>query len=407
MAKRVNINDKLIEAGELEITAEQVLNNALQNLNELKAVDRTVAVGAVAINKDGTIKIANGHPVVEGQEFVIDWSLQPRVETNGDDLIDDIRSRGLIEPIVLGDVEGIGLLLLKGHRRTDALSKMAGKEAEVFKQLFPEGVPAKVYENITVEQALEIRDDHDLDILKQGLTNRVEVFNLIRPKFEAKWPVSKILSTSWRTIARVMSTKYAELVAEIKDLKTDKEKYEKILNSQNGNYILLKAVYQAPNVLKDYWTNSELNPKGYPKIKQTEFKKLVALFKDEVREGLADAKNLQKYTKMAPGPMFLEAFEAAVKEAATPRESGIKPMTSKERDELMGTLNTKLATLTLKAVANPVEVMSVLEQVDKNFAPIEAAAEVDFDSMTAIAAAITLNGRLTKTDRNKVLQVIK
>lgn len=345
---------------------------------------------------------------VKGRKFQINWTYQPRDFTNGDDLIDDLWLRGQEQKPEMwvrpdGKVE-----LLKGHRRFDAAAKMKALKPKDFVALFPEGFPCKVYKGLTEEQALKIRDDHDLDLLKQSLSSKTEVYNLLKPKMDMGWTVYQILQHCWRTIAMVMSNNYHKLANEVAELKTDKEKLDRIFSSQNGNYLAIRKVFNAPDILRQYWFDSEQGRKT-PLLQKT-FAELVTLFRSECEDALSGS-NPEKYTQQDPGPEFNKAFTKAVKDLDVPAEEKVKPLTQKDRKALVEKCKSKIVSQTILAMDNDPAVMKQLMKDDVVYAELDKAMKVDQKAVLWFCGLIldTDYKLLGKSDRKTIesLAIVK
>lgn len=379
-------------------------------VNKLKYAIKHLNVGVAKRDDEGNFimdVLPDGklHTLVVDSDVVFNWDLQPRDVTDGTHLIEDIMNRGLVtEPTAW--VNGDSVEVLMGHLRMDALARMQALYPEEFKGLFPKGVPVKVYQDLTEEQAMLIRDDHDLDNLKRKLQGRVEVFHLLRPKFEKLWTEAQILKADWRTLASVLSGNYSALEKKVADETDQRKQYDIIFKSQKGNLQNLKAVYRNPIALQEYWMDAERGNKA--KLKQETIRELATLFENEQSEG-EKMQPMQKFTKVKPGPQWVAAFAEARQEAETPRAEKRKPLTTKAREDLRKDLNSNVATFAMLAVENEQEyAVEQLKKVDKVIAPIESAYQVDSKALDVLVVHLNkTNEALTPSQISNLKKLLK
>ena len=346
--------------------------------------------------------------------YVIDWDLQSREKTNGDDLVSSFITNGLVTmPEAWVDATGV-THMLKGHRRNDGFVKLFDNHPDDFARIFPKGIPFKVYTNLTENDALRIRHDHSLDLLKESLSTVVECIRMTRPMYHKGFNEGQVRELTWEAVMPIMGNlkKYRELKIALTNAKSDREKTELLYNSQKGNFQKLKRHSEAPNVLLDYFVNAEHGE--VPAFKKWDiYNALVMLHNKECAED-RKSDDPQMYDRTNPGPAFLQAFEDAKREKikvvgadddAIPKD---KPMTAKEREDLAGLCKSKCALMTLKLINGNATAKPAFIRYDEWASRSETANQIDPDTMELVATAITKAGKaLTEKDRKAINTILE
>jgi len=350
--------------------------------------------------------IDSTNPIPE-DNFMIDWKLQPREVTDGLALVDNIRSRGLETPPTSWIPEGAKIpQLLTGHRRNHALHIIIDKFNDDYERLFPNGFPMKVYLNLTLEQAMVIRDDHDMDDLKQRLESCVEVFNLVAVKFDLGWSERKIVANDWRTIARVMGSgkTYGELVTETASMTNDRDKLDRIFTSQRGNIQNLHQLFNGPDVLLAFWKGA-IRGQHIGFAQKSHYTKLVQIFLKEQQETLLDPK-APRVSKKKPGPVFTQAFADFKKEhlkGASTDDSKPKALKTAEREDLAKSLNSKGLAQAVLASGGHNQCIAYIKTIDGMLAMIETAYAIEKRLIDLVVQFYNIkNATITDGDFNKI-----
>ena len=299
------------------------------------------------------------NPKAVDVEFTYDWNAQPREVTDGRGLVDSICRVGLNEKPMLVIYGGKDLPeVAKGHRRLDACCIISAERANDFKRNFPNGVPVKVATGKVIAGEVMplthidmhlLRADHDLDSLKQSLATKIECVRLTRPLFESGMKGPAVQLHTWRTVSRIMSTKYADLCKSM-DNALPHEQVKILDNSQHGNYQLLKAIADSPMALYEAWAIGER--KEGPVLTQKQVKELASQFRKDKSDALSIVGG-PVVDKDNPSPEWTSALADAITESAKPKEEtdkGPKMVKKSKVEEMLEKAKSMTQRLTLQAV---------------------------------------------------------
>jgi hypothetical protein len=298
-------------------------------------------------------------PCGDGVDHCYDWDAQPRETTDGRDLVESFQRLGMIEKPMLCRYKGVDLPeVARGHRRLNGAKTMKEEMLDEYNRVFPQGVAVKIAVGKIVNgETMELthrdmhllRVDHDLDSLKQTLTSVIEAYKMVCPLFRAGLSYSEVIEHTWRTVSRLLSTKYNELVEEVKGLPRSL-RLKVLERSQHGNYQFLKALSDAPDALIEAW---KAGVKGNgPKLTQATIKGLVSEFrkaKDEIKN-VAGSKPL---TREKPGEEWLGKLQDAITKAAAPKdttEAGPKMVKKTKVEEMRDSVTSQSLRLAFQSV---------------------------------------------------------
>jgi len=296
-------------------------------------------------------------------------------ETDVSGLFEDIQMSGLETPLmVVKNAEGT-YELLRGHRRRNALAMFQQHDPAGFEKSFSKGIPCEVFDKLTPEQKLDLRGDIGNS---KGLTNPYEVYlfvsayldlGLNEPEAVIKskevldnvYPPTKENRETLEGFARdveafrVAGHTQNAIQAE-KDMAAHYKKMrhgvmQGITALHSGPMHLLAAMYH------EY--NGSLPPKGHKhfvgainvpaKFTQNGASGLIKTYKKEQKEGQAIGVT---YTRSAPGPKFLAAYEAWCEADPKKKADSPKALSHTEIGEIKGQFDSPLAQKMLQFCQN-------------------------------------------------------
>ncbi len=382
--------------------------------------DMQKLIDASEVTPAGQIMYQDGFidPEAEGKDLKYDWDAQPRETTDGRGLVDSILRLGLIEPPTLALYGGDDVPeVVRGHRRIDATKISKTEHPEDYKRIFPNGVPVKIAVgkvvngnrvDLTHKDIFLLRADHDLDSLKESLHSKIECYKMVSPLFRAGFTYAEVIENTWRTVSRILSTKYNELKDEIAKTPARSVQLQILERSQHGNYQFLKALSDSPNLLVEAWMNGERN-KG-PKFTQAQIKGLASKFKslqaDAGKTAGADA-----LTQENPGDAWIKEFNDVFTEISVPKEAkeaGPKMAKRGKIEEMLIAVSSKTARLAFQSVLGVENAEKLLKNTyDKDVAVFESIRE----SVPSFVEFVLINAPLmeqdiTKSDVKKLTEVL-
>ncbi len=373
-----------------------------EQLSDLMAKAEVTAAGNILFEE----RFINPNAV--DVEFIYDWTAQPREETNGRGLVDSIRRIGQQERPILVKHSGKELPEVgRGHRRLNAACIISKEFSDDFVRLYPNGVPVKVaigkmVKGKTVELTGTdmhlLRADHDLDDLKQSLSSKIECVRLTRPLFNLGLAMIVVIEHTWRTVSRIMSSKYNALREEIEKTSNRQEQLRILDRSQHGNFQFLKAIADSPNALYEAWATGE-KQEG-PVLTQKVVKELASQFRNAVKDS-GQVVGGEVITKENPGPDWTESLKDAVTEAGKPKEEKEKgpAMAKKSKvEEMLEKATSQTARLAFQATLGITGAERMLQNdYDVPVRAFEQMREVRPRLMEAmLELATTLDGDITK-----------
>ena len=399
-----------VKAKHFDNMDDQVISSLISNMAVDKTNDMTYETRYVTPEEQGK----------EGEEIFVDWNLQPREEgkSSGANLVEDIKIRGLQEIPTAFDEPGQDVpVLLQGHRRYNACYLIFKSDPELFKALFPKGLPIKVYTHkryidkkgkedfipLTHEDGIVIRADHDTDALKQNLTTKLEAIRLVKPFFDLskedkRWTTARIIMLTWRTVCKIMSKQYDKLVADYDKCDNNKDRINTLMSSQKGNYQFLRRMSEAPDVLLDYYVKGT---KGEaPQLAtQKDYEALSIVFKEECAKNDAKLEPDKTMDASNPGKVFEAAFSKSKKENLKGSKKSSKPagMNKAETEDFITKLSSNYGKLMYKALQKTegAEVM-LLTKYDPITAKMEEAGKKDFKALEFLLDLVIECGLTTK-----------
>lgn len=267
-------------------------------------------------------------------------------------LKEDIENRGLMEPITVVERDGDKYEVVKGHRRTTAITQIRETAPKAFQKLFGKGVPTFVLSGLTDEEIMEHKVDHGTE---ESLTDPHEVqmcANLLFAAGHTEGDVAIQLCGLFDRISPMKQKSRNELdelrakkgEAEEKGLATEAAVAQRDIDELVKNYrrglvqnlhhahrcpdIVMAALYfKASGEVKNGFDAKEL-----PSTLTTgQVKKLFKAFQSDM-EILEDG--APKYNKGRPGPNFVEAWEKILTDDRTDakgkKEKAAKSMSAKD-----------------------------------------------------------------------------
>jgi len=279
----------------------------------------------------------------------------PRLPTNLDipSLARSISDNGLLEPIHIWFREKGVAEVIRGHRRTMALSVVRETNPERFKELFPNGIECVVWENLDEKEAVRRKLDHSGQVTLSDPYELQMSANMLFAQGFTEAAVANHLMPLIQKISPLPSDKKQELdklQREIDEARAKKdfdgaERATKALEKRiadlyRGRCQHLRNVSRCPNIVNAalYYKACGQKPKGYEDIE------LPSLTTDMVKalwkaheQDLADVNEngVPKYNKEVTGPHFDQKWseilvKVSEKEAST--ETRAKAMSAKAMD---------------------------------------------------------------------------
>lgn len=248
-------------------------------------------------------------------------------------MIHSFKQRGYITEhrVVLSKKSANKYLVLCGNRRTEALKKLKETEPEEFKEILPDGkIPAVVYEDLTEDEEILIRNDHSSELDRVGLDDE-GIF------YAVKQLVKALGTESQADLA-------AKLNLYIEDKQTGTMKPNRSFIQQRVNLARL------PDFVQKEFIKLMRDGKNSTNVRWSHVAKLFKLYKEGRSKGYVED----------GGPEFQEFWEKCLHPSATETNksgSGPKMLTKSEAERVSENLGSRLGQLfMLKVAGNPVEI---------------------------------------------------
>ena len=307
--------------------------------------------------------------------------------------------------------------VVRGHRRLLALLQLLETNESRFKELFPKGLPVKVYEGIDARQATLLKLDHAgqeslvskhellmsvKQLMKQGFAE-AEISNRLMPLVQKLAPLAaakrlEITNFDRQIAEAVKAGKHVEAAV------ARKARYERIAALYHGRMTHLRNVVRCPDIVEAslFFQADGSKPKGYEDIPDAQMpnvttKEVTALWKahsDDLAE--VDEKGVQLYNSKVTGPRFNELWKATIQEhidKAGKKEPRAKAMSANAMIEEIksGTYDSKgLVLVTRKHAGETVDVDEI-EAIDQAYAALDLLEQYDkkaYDKVIDLAAGI-------------------
>ena len=301
----------------------------------------------------------NYDDVVVMSEIGLNWSdvtvgSNPRLPTNLQiaPLAENIGAVGLLEPIHVRELEDGVSRVIRGHRRLMAMLELKDTNPKRFGELFPDGIPAIVWQELSDDEELMLKLDHggqvtlsDPHELQMSATlmfaqnfTEAQVANQLKPLILKLAPMPPAMKAELKKIdGKVAEARKAEDLTAVAVL--EKEYEERVAKGFRGRIQHLHNVARCPDIVNAslYYKACELKPEGF------EDEKLPKLTTDQVKAlWKAHSKDLEdigdngapKFNKSVVGPLFVEKWteilqkEADVKDGKAPKQE--KAMSAKD-----------------------------------------------------------------------------
>ena len=273
----------------------------------------------------------------------------PRLPSNLDidSLVENIGDIGLLEPIHVWFPNGDDVSeVIRGHRRTMALVELEDRNPKRFSELFPDGIPAIVWDDITAEEALILKldhggqvtlsDPHELQMsatlmFRKGFTE-AQVANQLKPLI---MKLSPKLIPSMASDLKKLEAKLAEARESGKGVsEAENELAGRIANGFRGRVQHLHNVSRCPDIVNAslFFKACDIKPEGFkdehlPKLTTDQVKALWKAHSKDLEE--LDAKTgAPKFNKQRVGPLFVEKWKEILQKEAE-AASGNKPAKDK------------------------------------------------------------------------------
>lgn len=254
------------------------------------------------------------------------------------ELCADISSRGLTDPIVVADRGDKGLEILQGHRRHSACKMLEATDPERFNELFPKGIPVKVWTGLSDSEILIMKLD---DSNALPLSNVFEAYLSTKFHFQANSTegdiavqLAGLYDRTNRPKARIVK-KVDELNGQLakekdpsKRTEIEKSIRKELLDYRKGLIQGFKNIYDCPEIVEraHYYKHvgqkvieDEKLPKGITAKQTSALKK--AHLEDMETVG-------SKASKQIPGSVFYTKWTEVLKEDSD-KNDGDKPIRAK------------------------------------------------------------------------------
>lgn len=278
----------------------------------------------------------------------------PRLPTNMDidTLAENIISIGLIEPIhVRQKSKGI-LEVLRGHRRSEAMMKIADETPEIFAKLFPDGINAVIWENVSDAEAVVLKLDHGAQV---SLVDPHELQMSANMMFVNDY-TEGATANQLKPLIMKISPMSAKNKAKVKALEEDVEKAKNgtdravaqkvledwIANHYRGRVQNLHNVFRCPKVVNAalyyHATGETVYPKDVPegldlpKLTNGDIKALWKAHKSDMEE-MDEKTGAPLYNKETVGPKFKAKWMELVEAVDAPTTPKQKAMSANDMNK--------------------------------------------------------------------------
>lgn len=245
---------------------------------------------------------------------------------------DIIENRQLKTPCVIWrhEIDKVTLNeVLQGNRRGNACLQIMVEFPKIYKEIFPNGLPCIVHDDITEEEAIRIKTDHGNMV---SLTDPMELqlsANMLFDIGAKKVEIITSLAGVMNAISPMKADKRKELEAKERNLELAKlsgnpklvKDCQDELNNFIGEYRYglyqgLQRAYQNAQIVMEtkYFIATGTKRKGWMDIEMPIYLTEGDIYKLH-KAFVKDLANDDKYTKLKPGPQFNAAWEKVVKKA--------------------------------------------------------------------------------------------
>ena len=246
-----------------------------------------------------------------------------------DTLMEDIARVGLDEPLMVWERPDGVYVLIRGHRRLGAITKLERLNSERYAELFSEGVTCKVVTGITHDEAERLKVDQ---LHQVSLTHPVEVQLAANKLFGTGMSEAEAVVALAMLIDKVspLSTKARKQLADI-DVKiaaaTDATSVHLLMDERNkftksyrhGYGQRLHNAYRTPRCTEAMYFHAcgECMTDDVGPFPQVGAKEITALWKAHQADMEATVDGIKLYSKENPGPTFKENWEKLIAEQTT------------------------------------------------------------------------------------------
>jgi len=294
---------------------------------------------------------------------LVELTLEENVRLPQDNttLSQDIEARGLTTRPLVWDRDGT-LVILRGHRRTDALRLFDQRNPAEFAIMFPKGIAVDVVKNITSNRAADLKVDHGnergLDHPHELQMSASMLFNADKSEKDVAIQLAGLMDRlhPMKATARLEYDRLQDLCNGLEGdsfviARNTADVY--LLKYRRGLVQGLNNAHRCPEiVMAALWSKATgKNPDGYTgkRLISLTGNNVTALLKAynidlEIQDG-----GVSKYSRIMPGPAFWEAWEK-IDQANIKREENkkngtpaAKSKSSKDLTEEAGQWNSTLA----------------------------------------------------------------
>lgn len=380
-----------------------------KNINGFTSEEISMLKGKTAFHK-----MPYTEKAVPIEVVIIHPEWQPRLNTDENRFFNDISLNGLATPPkVWLDDEG-KYHALDGRHRWASLRKIQNERPDVWNHHgFNNGVPCKVYENLTNEQVLDLRTDEGRG--QQPLNGKVEGWRALKPHFESGKTDKEIEAKYWPIIAETCSSpsKNAELIQSFNDCKDEREFLDKVHNALYGHIMFFRALYNCPAMVEKNWSMVELgntqDDEGnvFIKFTQGEIRKLASAHKADLAADEASGFELN-ITKDNPGEIFKmelnKIIDSKKDKDSSPKD---KPMDKKERENRMANAKSATEKIIFSAINGNLQSQAKLDDTFERIAKLDKAMQIHYDFVMELAdLLIERKEKLDDKDRQQIFAIV-
>lgn len=239
--------------------------------------------------------------------------------------------------------------VIRGHRRRAGAILLQTEEPELYKELFPKGIPCDFFKDITEEEVWDLKiDEGNTQPLKHAFELQTCVNHLFgngRTERSVVVKLAGLIDRIHTPKAKVMKDlrkidDAIELACVEKDVislaKLEKDRIDREFDSRRGTIQHYHRVYRCPNIVMAAQKfgcigekDAEYKGEYLPALTQAHITKLFDAFKVDLEDLGKDG--LPKYNKRTPGPKFAAAWDGIIekeKTKQTEKATGVKNRTA-------------------------------------------------------------------------------
>ena len=329
-----------------------------------------------------------------------------------------ISDNGLLEPITVWEPNGDGAReVIKGHRRTMALVQLADENPKRFKELFPEGIPAFIRENITAKEATVLKLDHggqlslshpyELQMSANQLfahkATQAEVANLLRPLIDKISPPPANKKQEFSELQEGIDTASDAKARS----KAEKALYERIADYHRGRVQGLFDIYRCPALVDAalYFKACGIRRKGFeepeylPSLTQKQVNSLWKEFSEDLK---IEEDGVPKYNAERPGPNFVKKWDEICKaeKSKEPAVPKAKSMSATDMKEEIGTRWASAGFCKLTKWHSGDKAVDGLDGLDKAYHGLDLVMKYSLDLAAMVAEeAVKIKKQLIEADK--------